>query len=152
MPSFALERVIAAPPADVFDLSLDVDVHLTSQRGHDERVADGPRSGLLNDGDEITWSARHFGIRFSMTSLVFDVERPHRFCDRQVRGPFARFAHVHEFEPHPQGTLMRDEISFRSPLGPLGAVVDALVMKRHLRRVITERNDAISAHFGASAL
>lgn len=43
--------------------------------------------------------------------------------------------------------VMRDTIDFRSPLGPLGRVVDAVAMRRHLIGVITERNDAISAHF-----
>lgn len=103
--------------------------------------------GLLGEGDTITWSARHFGIRFRLTSVVFDVDEPHRFSDRQLRGPFAGFLHVHEFEPHPDGTLMRDAVTFRSPAGPLGRLVDAAVMRRYLERVIGERNDAITAHF-----
>jgi len=148
MPSFTLERVISASPEQVFDLSLDVGLHLASQRSHGERVASGRTSGRLKEGEQITWSARHFGVRFRMTSVVFDVDRPRRFRDRQVRGPFGSFLHTHEFEPVDGGTLMRDTIRFRSPFGPLGRLVDAVVMRRHLIRVITERNDAISAHFG----
>lgn len=147
MPSFTLERIIPAPPTEVFDLSLDVGLHLVSQSAHGERVASGRTSGRLEEGEQITWSARHFGLRFRMTSLVFDVERPRRFRDRQVRGPFGSFLHTHEFEPVDAGTLMRDTIEFRSPFGPLGRLVDAAVMRRHLIHVITERNDGISAHF-----
>ncbi|REJ06976.1 cyclase [Microbacterium bovistercoris] len=147
MASFVLERVVPAAPGEVFDVSLDVGLHVDSQRSHGERVAGGPTSGTLTEGDRITWSARHFGVRFRMTSLVYDVDRPHRFRDRQVRGPFAQFQHTHEFSPAPGGTLMRDEIVFRSPFWILGRTVDALIMRRHLIRVITERNDGISAHF-----
>lgn len=147
MASFTLERVVSAPPEAVFELSLDVGMHVASQSSHGERVASGRSFGLLEEGEQITWSARHFGLRFRMTSLVFDVERPRRFRDRQVRGPFGSFLHTHEFEPFDGATLMRDTIEFRSPLGPVGKLVDALVMRRHLIRVITERNDAISAHF-----
>lgn len=147
MPSFTLERVIPAPPEDVFDVSLDVGLHLASQRSHGERVASGRTSGRLEESEQITWSARHFGLRFRMTSLVFDVERPRRFRDRQVRGPFGSFLHTHEFEPLDGGTLMRDTIDFRSPFGPIGRMVDVSVMRRHLIGVITERNDAISEHF-----
>ncbi len=147
MPSFTLERVIPAPPGDVFDVSLDVGLHLMSQRSHGERVASGRTSGRLAEGEQVTWSARHFGLRFRMTSLVFDVERPRRFRDRQVRGPFGSFLHTHEFEPLDGGTLMRDTIDFRSPFGPIGRMVDVTVMRRHLIGVITERNDAISEHF-----
>lgn len=157
MGSFALERVIAAPVERVFSLSLDVGVHVDSMTAHDERIAGGVRSGQMTDGDTVTWDARHFGIRFRMTSLVFDLDAPHAFSDRQIRGPFAEFRHRHSFEPVPvpeaadgRGTVMRDEIVFRSPFGPLGRLVDALVMKRHLIRLIERRNDSLAAQAVAS--
>lgn len=148
MASFVLERIIPASPEAVFDLSLDVGLHLASQSSRGERAVGAVVSGTLGEGDQITWSARHFGIRFRMTSIVFDVDRPRWFRDRQTKGPFGAFRHTHEFEPTEGGTLMRDTIEFRSPFGPLGRLVDAVIMRRHLIGVITERNDAISAHFG----
>ncbi|MDQ0615146.1 ligand-binding SRPBCC domain-containing protein [Microbacterium sp. W4I4] len=147
MASFVLERIIPASPEAVFDLSLDVGLHLASQSSRGERAVGAVASGTLGEGDQITWSARHFGIRFRMTSIVFDVDRPRLFRDRQTTGPFGAFRHTHEFEPTEGGTLMRDTIGFHSPFGPLGRLVDAVVMRRHLIGVITERNDAISAHF-----
>lgn len=147
MASFTLERLVPASPREVFDLSLDVGLHLASQSSRGERAVAGVTDGMMGEGDQVTWSARHFGIRFRMSSIVFDVERPLRFRDRQTKGPFAAFQHTHEFLPVDPGTLMRDTIDFRSPFGPLGRLVDALVMRRHLIAVITERNDAISAHF-----
>lgn len=147
MASFILERIIPASPEAVFDLSLDVGLHLASQSSRGERAVGAVTAGTLGEGDQVTWSARHFGIRFRMTSIVFDVDRPRRFRDRQTKGPFGAFRHTHEFEPTEDGTLMRDTIEFHSPFGPLGRLVDAVVMRRHLIGVITERNDAISAHF-----
>ncbi|MDR6866812.1 ligand-binding SRPBCC domain-containing protein [Microbacterium resistens] len=143
MPAFVLERVIAAPAERVFALSLDVGLHVDSMSRHRERVVAGPVSGALGEGDAITWSARHFGIRFRMTSLVHDVDPPVGFSDRQVAGPFAEFRHRHTFSPCSGGTLMRDQIVFRSPFGPLGGIVDALVMQRHLVRLIEARNDEL---------
>ncbi|MCE4026374.1 SRPBCC family protein [Microbacterium sp. Au-Mic1] len=155
MGSFVLERTIAAPVERVFALSVDVDVHVDSMAAHDERIADGVHAGRMAEGDMVTWDARHFGIRFRMTSLVFDVDEPHAFSDRQIRGPFAEFRHRHTFEPasipaaparpRGRGTLMRDEIVFRSPFGPIGRIVDALVMRRHLIRLIQQRNDTLAA-------
>ena len=40
---------------------------------------------------------------------------------------------------------MRDTIVFRSPFGPLGRVVDALVLGRYMERLIAERNTALIA-------
>ncbi|WP_336627891.1 MULTISPECIES: SRPBCC family protein [unclassified Microbacterium] len=157
MGSFVLERTIAAPVERVFALSLDVGVHVDSMTTHAERIVGGVRSGQMAEGDTVTWSARHFGIRFRMTSLVFDVDAPQRFSDRQLHGPFAAFRHRHTFvpllapdEPEASRTLMRDEIEFRSPFGPLGRLVDALIMRRHLIRLIEQRNDALAARASAS--
>ncbi|SFR62254.1 Ligand-binding SRPBCC domain-containing protein [Microbacterium azadirachtae] len=145
MGSFVLERTIAAPVERVFALSLDVGVHVESMSAHAERIVGGVGEGSMAEGDTVTWSARHFGMRFRMTSIVFDVDRPRAFSDRQLRGPFAAFRHRHTFAPVPEGTLMRDEIDFRSPLGPVGRLVDALVMRRHLVRLIQQRNDTLAA-------
>lgn len=147
MASFVLERIIPAPPEAVFDASLDVGLHVQSQSSRRERAVAGVTTGMMGEGDQVTWSARHFGIRFRMSSIVFDVDRPHGFRDRQTKGPFAEFGHRHEFLPAGGGTLMRDTLEFRSPFGLLGRLVDALILRRHLIAVITERNDAISAHF-----
>ena len=38
---------------------------------------------------------------------------------------------------------MRDVLEFRSPLGPLGVLVDVLVLKAHLRRLLEKRNEQI---------
>ena len=143
MPSFVLERDIAAPVALVFGLSLDADVHVESMSRHRERIVGTAPAEQLGEGDEVTWSARHFGIRFRMTSLVHDVDEPHGFIDHQVRGPFAEFRHRHAFTAIPGGTRMRDEIRFRSPFGVLGRLVDATLMGRHLERLIRERNDVL---------
>ena len=149
MASFVLERIIPAPIERVFALSLDVGVHVESMAAHDERIVAGTGAetgaGRMGEGDTVTWDARHFGIRFRMTSLVFDVDEPRAFSDRQIRGPFAAFRHVHTFDVVPAGTLMRDEIEFRSPFGPLGRLVDALVMRRHLILLIQQRNDTLAA-------
>jgi ligand-binding SRPBCC domain-containing protein len=93
----------------------------------------------------VTWRARHFGIPFRLRSVVYDIDEPRRFRDRQLTGPFREFQHEHEFEEHPRGTLMRDTITFRSPFGVIGRLVDRLVLGTYMRRLIDERNAVIAA-------
>jgi len=145
MGRFILERVMAAPPERVFAIALDVDMHLTSMAKYDETMVDGPADGTFTEGSTVTWRARHFGIPFRLTTVVYDVDPPHGFRDRQVRGPFASFLHEHEFVPHPDGTLMRDTVTFRSPLGPLGRLVDLLILNRYMRTLISTRNAALAS-------
>ena len=114
--------------------------------GSAERAVGGITSGLIGPGEEVTWEARHFGVRQRFTSRITGYRRPTYFQDSMVRGAFRSFAHDHLFEEHPNGhTIMRDVLEFRSPLGLLGAGVDALFMKAYLARLISARQRAIKA-------
>jgi ligand-binding SRPBCC domain-containing protein len=139
---FTLVNLVAAPPETVFDLSLDIDLHLRSMAAWRERVVGSPASPL-DLGDEVRWTARHFGLPFSMTSRIAEHDRPRRFVDEQVRGPFAAFRHVHTFEAAEAGTRMTDEVAFAAPLGPLGKVAESLVLRRRLRHLIEVRNELL---------
>lgn len=144
MAEFVLETVIAAAPEAVFAASLDPGLHVRSMAQYGETMIEAPEGGVFREGSTVTWRARHFGIPFRLRSLVFDIDRPRRFCDRQISGPFGDFLHEHVFEEHPQGTLMRDTITFRSPLGLLGRMVDRLFMREYMRRIIAERNAVLT--------
>jgi ligand-binding SRPBCC domain-containing protein len=134
-----LETLVAAPPERCFDLSRSVDVHLASAAATGESVVAGPPSGLLGAGDEITWEARHLGLRRRLTVRITAFDPPRHFRDEQVRGPFRAMRHDHRFEPHGEGTLMRDEFEFRTVLPPL----DTLLVGPHLRRFLAARNETI---------
>ena len=138
--TFDLETRIAALPAAVFDASLDIDAHLASMEESGEEAVGGVMSGLIGLGETVTWRAKHFGITWKMTSKITELERPHRFVDEQQRGPFRRFHHEHLFEEVPDGTLMRDHIEFDAPLGPLGDIVERLILGAYLPKLIAERN------------
>ena len=58
------------------------------------------------------------------------MEAPIYFVDEQVKGPFRRFRHVHEFTEDSGGTVMVDRIEFEAPLGPIGRLVEKLVLAR----------------------
>lgn len=145
MARFMLEQVIAAPPQEVFDAAIDPQLHLRTMARHGETMVEAPAGGTFTEGSTVTWRARHFGIPFRLRSTVFAIDPPRRFCDRQIRGPFGSFLHEHEFEEHPRGTLMRDTVTFRSPFGPLGRLIDRLFMRRYMQRLIAERNALIAA-------
>ena len=138
-----LETRSAAPPAACFSLSLSVDAHTSSMQGSQERAVAGVTSGELRAGETVTWRARHFGIPWRMTSRITEYEAPHRFVDEQVAGPFAHWRHEHRFEaadPSGASTRMIDLVEFASPLGPLGALADRLVLRRYMSRLLARRN------------
>jgi ligand-binding SRPBCC domain-containing protein len=131
---------IAAPVQTVFDLSLDIDAHLDSMATSGEKAIDGVTSGRIGLGEQVTWKARHFGIVWTMTSTITELEEPDRFVDQQLGGPFRAFRHEHRFEPHDGGTRMTDSIGFEAPFGPVGRVAESAVLGRYLPKLIAERN------------
>lgn len=130
---------INAPPEAVFDLSLDIDAHRASMSRSRERAVAGVTTGRIGLNEEVTWRASHFGIPFSMTSRVTALDRPRRFVDEQVRGPFRWFHHEHAFEPSGAGTVMTDRVSFSAPLGPLGRAVERVALAGYMCRLIEKR-------------
>ena len=145
MARLELVTEIKASPSVCFDLARDLDLHRRSMVSTNEEAIAGRTSGLIEMGEEVTWRARHFGVVHLHTSRVTDYDRPNYFRDEMVRGRFKEFAHDHHFEATDVGTRMRDVLEFRSPFGPIGAAVDAVVLKSHLRRLLEIRNEMIRA-------
>ncbi|WP_433358931.1 SRPBCC family protein [Streptosporangium sp. CA-115845] len=144
MPRFEVVTHVIAPPDRVFDISLDVGVHTTSMAGSSEKAVGGVTAGGLELGESVTWQARHFGIRWRMTSTISAYDRPGYFVDEQVSGPFKHWHHAHRFQSDGHGaTVMSDIIDFAAPLGPLGTIAEILVLRRYMRRLIRVRNQHV---------
>ena len=89
-----IQTVVRAPQALVFDLARSVDVHQASTSQTEEEAIAGKTEGLMELGDEVTWRARHFGVRQTLTSRITAFERPNHFRDSMV-SPSSFFMLVH---------------------------------------------------------
>ncbi|PSQ17662.1 cyclase [Halobacteriales archaeon QS_8_69_26] len=144
MPSIELTTVIDAPVERVFDAARDVDRHAETMADHGERAVAGVTEGRLAADDTVTWRSRHFGVPLELTVRTTEMDRPQFFRDEQVDGPFREMRHDHRFERlGPGRTKTVDDFRFASPLGPVGSVVDALVLERYMRRLLSKRNRAL---------
>lgn len=142
---------IQASPKRCFDLARDVEVHCRTCAHTGERVVGGKAQGLLELGDTVTFEAVHLGVRQRLTAQIIAFERPRFFVDEMQRGAFRSLRHEHEFTPMGDATLMTDRMEFASPLGWLGALADALVMRRYMRRFLARRNRALKYMAEAAA-
>ncbi|MBW9119069.1 SRPBCC family protein [Microbacterium trichothecenolyticum] len=139
MPStFTLVTETPVSAQALFDLSLDIDAHVSSMSHSGERAVAGVTNGRIGLGETVTWRARHFGIWWTMTSQITALDEPTHFVDQQVRGPFKTFVHEHRFEQLPTGSRMMDTITVASPT--FGSLVERLVLVPYLRRLIAKRN------------
>ncbi|RKE64778.1 SRPBCC family protein [Microbacterium sp. AG238] len=135
--SFEIVTRAAVSAEALFDASRDIGAHVASMRGTGERAIDGVTSGLIGLDETVTWRAWHFGIPFRMTSRVTALDRPLRFVDEQVSGPFRVFRHEHLYVERDGMTIMTDRVTLASPV--LGRLAERLVLVPYLRRLLTRR-------------
>lgn len=137
--TITIETWIAAPPERCFDAARDLDLHVKSVAHTNERAVGGRTSGLIELGEEVTWRARHFGVTQHFTSRITAFDRPRYFQDSMQRGAFKSFVHDHYFESDGARTKMADFLVFTAPLGILGRIAEALVLRGYLERLLKMR-------------
>lgn len=151
MTVISLETRIQAPVETCFDAARDAGLHLGSAADTGESVIRGRTKGLFEKGEEITWQARHFGIRQRLTVRITELEFPRFFADEMVKGAFKAMRHEHCFEPIDGGTLMKDKFTYETPFWIFGAVFDALALKKHMTDFLLRRNEFLKTHCEAVA-
>ena len=98
----------------------------------------------IERGTTIDYRLRIHGLPIRWTSQINVWEPPHRFADRQLRGPYRRWDHEHTFSENGEGTLVGDRVEFEVPGGRLpGRLASADV-----RRIFAYRRRRLSELFG----
>jgi len=89
------------------------------------------RKGCLID-----YSIRLRGIPIRWRTEISNWNPPFSFVDRQLKGPYLLWEHLHTFEQTPEGTLARDEVRYRVPGGRL---INWLMVQNDLIRIFEFR-------------
>ena len=110
-----------------------------------------PPPVTMGQGTLIDYKLRLRGLPLRWQSEIVEWRPGRGFVDRQIRGPYSHWEHTHTFEQQENGTLMRDLVLYRLPLGPLGALANRAVVKSDLRRIFDYRQDAIVRQLNRNA-
>lgn len=140
MPKFTLHTEIAADITTCFDLARSIDFHKESLRHTEEIPISGKTTGRIALGEWVSWEAKHFGIVQYFTTKITEFEAPHYFKVEMAYGAFKSYTHKHSFVKEGVSTVMIDEVSFKSPYGALGRLVNIVFLKRYMVRLIKRRN------------
>ena len=105
----------------------------------------------MKQGALIDYKLRLFGCPLKWTTHIKYYNPGKYFVDEQLRGPYAKWHHLHEFDSEDDGkvTLIRDLVRYRLPLGWLGKLAHWLLVRHTLRRIFNHRHRAIEAIFTA---
>lgn len=70
------------------------------------------------------------------------------FVDEQRMGPYKLWHHQHKVEPIDGGVLMTDIVTYQPPFGFLGAMANALFIRKQLKKIFEYRTQALEKKFG----
>lgn len=102
----------------------------------------------MENGLLIHYSVRPLGFPQRWTSRISEWDPPHRFVDEQVRGPYRRWRHLHEFRAVRGGTELSDRVTYELPFGPLGRLAHLLLVRQQLESIFGFRERTIAELFG----
>ncbi|HWP66260.1 MAG TPA: TIGR01777 family oxidoreductase [Candidatus Limnocylindria bacterium] len=102
----------------------------------------------VTEGTLIDYALRLHGIPLRWQSRIESWVPNRQFVDVQTRGPYASWHHTHEFESDDGGTIIRDRVRYRLPLGALGELAAAWLVNRDLKAVFDFRRRRIEELMG----
>jgi ligand-binding SRPBCC domain-containing protein len=146
---FHLEQsqFIPRPRSEVFSFFADVSNlgRITPASVHFRLLTPGPIA--MRPGALIDYELRLFGIPVRWRTRIESFDAPFSFTDIQLRGPYRRWHHRHEFIEVAGGTKVQDIVDYEMPFGPLGSVVQRLFVRRALENIFQHRRAAIAELF-----
>lgn len=90
-----------------------------------------------------------FGIPMTWLTEIVQVDRPHHFADEQRVGPYRLWHHEHFFRAlNEEETEVRDLVHYVPPFGPLGGILNALVIRRQLEAIFDFRARVMASFAG----
>lgn len=81
MSKIILNTTIKADIQVVFDLSRDIDLHQKSTSKTNEKAIAGRTSGLIEEGESVTWRAKHLDVYQTLTTKIIIMNKPYHFTD-----------------------------------------------------------------------
>jgi ligand-binding SRPBCC domain-containing protein len=103
-------------------------------------------NGVAGEGSVMTISFRPvplLPLRLEWDAYIAEFCWNEYFCDEQRRGPFKYFHHCHRIRDERDGSVVRDEVEYELPLGPLGDLANGFAVKRQIRALFRYRQSML---------
>ncbi|MCD0476094.1 SRPBCC family protein [Flavobacterium sp. EDS] len=87
------------------------------------------------------------GIKLNWMTEITVVKENSYFIDEQRFGPYTLWHHKHFFEATANGTQMTDIVHYALPLGFIGRIMNALVVRNELKTIFEYRHKKVEEIF-----
>lgn len=89
------------------------------------------------------------GIKLNWMTEITVVKENSYFIDEQRFGPYTLWHHKHFFEATANGTQMTDIVHYALPLGFIGRIMNALVVRNELKTIFEYRHKKVEEIFNS---
>ena len=146
--SLEFEQFIDLPIEDVFDffskpenLSL-----ITPPRLRFDILTPTPLE--MKEGQLIDYSLKIlYLIKLHWRTLITDYQKPYKFIDQQIKGPYTLWHHTHIFEEKDGGTLIKDNLKYVIPFGWIGRAIHFIYIKHDINGIFQYRHKILNDIF-----
>jgi len=107
------------------------------------RIVEAP--DVLAEGARLRYRLSLFGIPIRWRTEIVAWSPPRGFVDVQRRGPFLLWEHAHRLAPVDGGTEIYDHVRYRLFLGPIGILVQRLLVRRWVDEIFDYRARKVPA-------
>lgn len=85
-----------------------------------------------------------FGIKTTWVTEITHIKDREYFVDEQRVGPYSLWHHQHIIEPHKDGVLMKDIVSYKLPFAILGTIANKLIIRKKLNQIFEYRKQILT--------
>ena len=103
----------------------------------------------IEKGSLIDYKLKINGIPIRWRTLIATWNPPESFSDYQLKGPYKKWDHTHNFRPLGNGTLMEDRVIYKLPLGLVGRIFGMWYVKKDVNKIFNYRWDKVKKIFKA---
>ena len=102
----------------------------------------------MKEGQLIDYSLTiMYFFKLHWRTLITDYERPYKFIDQQIKGPYSLWHHTHIFEEKDGGTVIYDNVTYAIPFGVIGRLIHALYIKYDVQSIFKYRHKILNQIF-----
>lgn len=102
-------------------------------------------TAVMQEGTLIDYKLSLHGLPMKWKTRIEEWQPDEKFVDTQLKGPYKLWHHTHYFIPFAGGTLLRDRVWFKLPLGRLGDLVSYPFVRKDIEKIFKFRRKAIAS-------
>ncbi|WP_290733108.1 TIGR01777 family oxidoreductase [Halobacteriovorax sp. JY17] len=144
---FKRHQWVKSPLEDVFQFFSDVkNLETITPKNLSFKIV-GMNTDQIKTGSLIDYKLKIHGIPAKWKTKINNFEKNKSFIDEQLKGPYSKWVHQHDFQSLKNGTLISDKIVYKVPFGILGNLVSGWFISRDVKSIFNYRNAVIDRKF-----